>query len=45
MLQKIVLTIDVDENSTATEVAQSISALDAVNFMSAAWNNVSADTI
>ena len=34
-----------DENSTATEVARSISALDAVNFMSAAWNDVSTDTI
>ena len=45
MLQKIVLTIDADENSAATEVAWSISTLDAVNFMSAAWNNVSADTI
>ena len=45
MLQKIMLTIDADENSTATEVARSISALDAVNFMSAAWNDVSADTI
>ena len=45
MLQKIVLAIDADENSTATEVAQSISALDAVNFVSAAWDDVSADTI
>ena len=45
MLQKIVLTIDAEENSRATEVARSISALDTVNFMSAAWNNVSADTI
>ena len=45
MLQKIVLAIDADENSTATEVARSISALDAVNFMSAAWNDVSTDTI
>ena len=40
MLQKIVLTIDADQNSMAMEVAWSISALDAVNFMSAAWNNV-----
>ena len=31
MLQKIVLAIDADENSTATEVARSISALNAVN--------------
>ena len=45
MLQKIVLAIDADENSTATEVAWSISALDTVNFISAAWNDVSADTI
>ena len=45
MLQKIVLTIDADENCTATDVVQSISVLDAVNFMSAAWNDVSADTI
>ena len=45
MLQKIVLAINADENSTATEVARSISALDAVNFISAAWNDVSADTI
>ena len=28
-----------------TEVACSISALDAINFMSAVWNNVSADSI
>ena len=39
------LTIDADKNSTATAVARSISALDAVNFMSAAWNDVSADAI
>ena len=45
MLQKIVLTIDADENSTAMEVAQSISALDEVNFVSATWNDVSADAI
>ena len=45
MLQKFVLTIDADENSTATKVDCSISALDSVNFMSAAWNDVSADTI
>ena len=45
MLQKIVLAIDAYENSTATEVARSISALDAVSFISAAWNDVSADTI
>ena len=45
MLQKIVLTIDADENSMATEVAHSISALDAINFMSTTWNNVSTDTI
>ena len=40
MLQKIMLTIDADENSMVMEVP-----LDAVNFMSAALNNVSADTI
>ena len=34
MLQKVVLTIDADENSMATEVAWSILALDAVNFLS-----------
>ena len=45
MLQKIVLTIDAGENCTATDVVRSISVLDAVNFMSAAWNDVSADTI
>ena len=45
MLQKIVLTIDADENSTATDVVRSISVLDAVNFMSATWNDASADTI
>ena len=39
------LTIDADENITATEVARSITVLDAVNLMSAAWNDVSADTI
>ena len=44
MSQKIVLTIDAGENCTATDVIRSISALDAVNFMSAAWNDVSADT-
>ena len=31
----MMLTIDADEKSTVTEVARSISALDAVNFMSA----------
>ena len=45
MLQKIVLTIDAGENCTVTDVVQSISVLDVVNFMSAAWNDVSADTI
>ena len=39
------LTIDADDNSMVMEVAYFISALDAVNFMSAVWNNASADTI
>ena len=45
MLQKIVLTIDAGEKCTATDMVRSISVLDVVNFMSAAWNDVSADTI
>ena len=45
MLQKIVLTIDAGENCTVTDVVRSISVVDAVNFMSAAWNDMSADTI
>ena len=45
MLQKVLLTIDVDENATATNVAHAISVLDAVNFMSVAWQDVSAETI
>ena len=45
MLQKIVLRIDADKNSMMTKVACSISVLDAVNFMSTTWNDVSADAI
>ena len=45
MLQKVLLTIDAEEKATATDVARAISVLDATNFMSAAWNNVSVETI
>ena len=45
MLQKVLLMIDADENATATNVAHAISVLDAVNFMSVAWQDVSAETI
>ena len=42
MLQKILLTIDADENSMVTFY---FCILDAVNFMSAVWNDVFSDTI
>jgi len=45
MLQKIVLTIDSNEDITATEVARSLSVLSAINFMSASWTDVSKETI
>ena len=45
MLQKVLLTIDADENATTTNVASAISVLDAVNFMTAAWQDVSAETV
>ena len=45
MLQKVLITIDSNETMTATEVAHSLSVLDAINFMSASWNSVSAETI
>ena len=40
MLQKVLLTIDADENATTTNVASAISVLDAANFMSVAWQDV-----
>jgi len=45
MLQKIVLTIDSNEDITATEVARSLSVLSAINFMSSSWTDVSKETI
>ena len=45
MLQKVLLTIDANKKATATDVARAISVLDATNFMSAAWNNVSVEMI
>ena len=45
MLRKIVQTIDADESCIMTGIIQSISVLHAVNFISAAWNDVSKDTI
>ena len=45
MLQKVLFTIDVDKNAAVTNVARAISVLDAVNFMSVAWQDVSAKTV
>ena len=45
MLQKVLLTIDANKNATATNVASAISVLDAVNFMSVAWQDVFAKTV
>ena len=45
VLQKILISIDADENVTAAEVSRSISLLDAVHYVNSSWNFVSADTI
>ena len=45
MLQKVLLTIDANKNATVKNVACAISVLDAVNFMSVAWQDVSAETV
>nr|CAB3238194.1 dihydrolipoyl dehydrogenase, mitochondrial [Phallusia mammillata] len=45
LLQKILLSIEANEATTAAEVAWSLSVLDAVNLLSASWNDVSAETI
>jgi len=45
MLQKVLIKIDSNETMMATEVAHSLSVLDAINFMSASWNSVSAEMI
>jgi len=45
MLQKIVLTIDSNEDIPATEVARSLSVLSAINFVSAFWTDVSKESI
>ena len=44
-LQKIISAIDNDDGATAGTVAKSINVLDAVNFIAAAWSNVTPETI
>nr|CAB3266957.1 tigger transposable element-derived protein 4 [Phallusia mammillata] len=45
MLQKVSTLIEANERATAAEVVRSVSIADAVNFISASWNDVSVETI
>ena len=45
MLQKVLLTIDLDETMTASEVVCLLSVLNAINFVSASWKGVFEETI
>ena len=45
MLQKVLLTIDSDETMTVSEVVRLLFVLDAINFMSASWKDVSEETM
>ena len=45
MLQKILVTINTEEDASAIDVSRAINVLDTVNFMSVAWEDVTSETI